>query len=196
MSRFPHPPIPPLQAAYIRAAGAPPLNLYRVLGNAPDMLDAWLRFAYALRSECTTSRVLRELIILRTAQLHRSSYEWIQHEIMARRAGLPEAKIHALSEWTTSDLFDVRERHALMLTEAMAFCRVTDDLADACAQVFDSGEMIELILTIGFYCMVPRVLDAIAVTTDGEEDAECEHAIRAVDRQLSSANVSTAQGVS
>jgi hypothetical protein len=45
---------------------------------------------------------------------------------------------------------------------------VADEKSAACAREFGSGELIELILTASFYVMVPRVLDAIAVTAEGE----------------------------
>ena len=44
------------------------LNLYRVLGHHAKLLSAWIEFAYTLRRDCTTTRTLRELMILRGAQ--------------------------------------------------------------------------------------------------------------------------------
>ena len=43
-------------------------NLYRVLGNAPDMLRAWLDMAWPLRTKPATSRRIRELMILAGAR--------------------------------------------------------------------------------------------------------------------------------
>jgi len=48
------------------------LNLYRVLGHHANLLSAWIEFAYTLRRDCTTARTLRELMILRGAQLEGS----------------------------------------------------------------------------------------------------------------------------
>lgn len=184
MTRYPQPDIPREQADYIAAAGANPLNLYRILGNSPAMLDAWLVFAYALRANCTTPRALRELMILRTAQLHDSQYEWEQHEAMAMKAGVREDQILNLGDWETSQSFSDREHAAIALTDAIYNCDVTNQIHDAAATFFTISEMIELVLTATFYCMVPRVLDAIAVTSEGEEDSECDRAIRSMDRKL------------
>ena len=76
------------------------VNLYRVLGNHPDLLQAWVEFAWALRQRCTTSRALRELVILRVAHLTGSRYEWTAHVKMAQAAGVPEAQIEALPAWS------------------------------------------------------------------------------------------------
>ena len=49
----------PAAAEKIAHLGARQLNLYRALENAPDVLDAWLRFAWSLRDACTTRGALR-----------------------------------------------------------------------------------------------------------------------------------------
>lgn len=178
MTRYPHLDLPPQLAVKIESAGARPLNLYRILANAPDMLDAWLNFAYALRSRPTVSRHIRELCILRTAQLHHCTYEWIQHEPMARKAGVTEAQIRSLDNWQVSNVFGLRERAAIHLTELLFANKLSENAERHIHALFTDAEMIELILTIGFYIMVPRVLLAIDANVEGEEDAECEGAIR------------------
>jgi alkylhydroperoxidase family enzyme len=185
MTRFPHLEPRPEAAARISAAGARPLNLYRILANNPTMLDAWLSFAYVLRADCVVPRDLRELMILRTAQQHHSAYEWDQHLRMALAAGVSMVKVNALNTWRGAmSEFSSRERAALNLTDAMCANKMTQAVHDLARQHFSDAEMIELIMTAGFYCMVPRVLQAIDATTEGEEDAECDRAVRSFDRQI------------
>ena len=62
-----------------RDAGHEPPDLYRVLANAPAMLKAWVDLAWPLRLEATTSRALRELIIMRVAVLTDAAFEWEAH---------------------------------------------------------------------------------------------------------------------
>src|SRR5207248_536351 len=75
------------------------LNLYRVLGHHAHLLSAWIEFAYTLRRDCTTPRTLRELMILRGAQLEGSAYEWHQHRRWARQQGVPPEQIEDLFFW-------------------------------------------------------------------------------------------------
>lgn len=175
MSRLPLANLDPAISERIAGLGGRPLNLYRLLGNQPRLLAAWVDFAYSLRSECRTSRILRELMILRTAQLANSAYEWHQHRIMARQAGVPEKQIAELAMWRGSTAFDAREQAALLLTEDIVAGHVQDATYKAVSEVFDDGEYIELVLTASFYVMVPRVLDAIAVTSEGESQV-ADHA--------------------
>ena len=52
-----------------RSKGGDLPNLYRVIGASPDMLKAWIDFAWSLRLDAKTPRGLRELMIMRGAQL-------------------------------------------------------------------------------------------------------------------------------
>jgi alkylhydroperoxidase family enzyme len=105
-------------------------------------------------------------MILRTAVVMRSGYEWQQHVTMAENAGVPSEKVHAVAAWQTSDLYEPQERAALMLTDAMLTGHVPDAVHDELAKHFTDAERVELILTAGFYAMVPRVLDACRVPVE------------------------------
>jgi len=136
IQRYPYAQVPAEVARHIRELGGRPLNLYRVLANAPPMLKIWVDFAYAVRRECKTPRSLRELMILRTAQLSESFYEWHQHRRMAREAGVPEQQVTELTMWRWSDAFDSRERAALAFTEAMVAGTVNDATHAELAQLY------------------------------------------------------------
>jgi alkylhydroperoxidase family enzyme len=144
------------------------LNLYRVLGHHANLLSAWIEFAYTLRRDCTTARTLRELMILRGAQLEGSAYEWHQHRRWARQQGVPPEQIEDLFFWRESPRFTDSERAALALTEAMMHGDVSDDVYAGLARHFSPSEIVELALTAGFYAMVPRVLNALRVPIEEE----------------------------
>lgn len=166
--RYPYADVPAELAARVAAGGVRPLNLYRVLANAPKLLEAWIGFAFALRANCRTPRALRELIILRTAILQQSAYEWHQHRIMAREAGVPETQVAELVMWRTSTVFDGKERAALALTDAIVAGNVDDETDAELGRHFDREESLELTITAAFYCMVPRILSATGVSSEGE----------------------------
>ena len=147
--------------------GMPP-NLYRALANHPAIVAAWTEFANTLRHGSRTPRALRELLILRGAQLMGSEYEWAQHLRMARRAGVPEAQIGALATWRTSPAFDAREKAALTLAEAVTQGRVSDEVYREVTRHFDHHDYVELAVTAGFYAMVARVLDAMGVQLEAD----------------------------
>ena len=147
--------------------GTPP-NLYKALGNHPRLIAAWTEFSKMLRHDTRTPRALRELVILRGAQLMRSEYEWAQHLAMARKAGVPEAQIRSLADWRSSPEFDAREKAALALSEAVTQGRVSDEVYAQAMQHFDHHDYVELAIVASFYAMVGRMLDAMGVQLDAD----------------------------
>jgi 4-carboxymuconolactone decarboxylase len=159
-------PLPSDVADLVADAGAKQVNLYKALGHAPDLLRAWIDFAWALRGHDMTSRRLRELMILRTAALHHSQYEWHQHRRMAREAGVTDYQVAELEMWRTSEAFDDQERAALALTDAIIESRVTDEVIDELERHFNHAQRVELTVTAAFYAMVPRILEALKVPVE------------------------------
>jgi len=147
--------------------GTPP-NLYRCLGNHPKLVAAWTEFSKMLRYDTRTPRALRELVILRGAQLMRSEYEWAQHVGMARKAGVREGQIAELSRWRTSSQFDNREKAAIALGEAVTQGRVPDDVYAEAHRHFDEHDYVELATVAAFYAMVGRMLDAMGVQLEDD----------------------------
>ncbi len=168
MQRVPNVEFPPeLKKRLEELWGSPP-NLYRALGNHAPLAAAWTEFARAIRYESRTPRELRELVILRGAQLMRSEYEWAQHLKMARKAGVREAQIAALAGWRESGEFDAREKAALLLAEAVTRADVSDEVYAAVSKHFDHATYVELALTAAFYAMVGRMLDAMRIQLEPE----------------------------
>ena len=168
MQRVPFASFEPVLLERLEALWGRPVNLYRCLANQPQLAAAWTEFFQALRAESRTPRALRELMILRSAQLAGSEYEWAQHLKMARKAGVREAQIDALARWRGSAEFDARERACLELQEAVVAGRVGDEVYAECARHFGHGEYVELTLTAAAYVMVPRVLEALRVPLDDD----------------------------
>jgi AhpD family alkylhydroperoxidase len=150
--------------ARLRAGGREPLNLHRTLAHAPELLRGMLGLAEALRHGAATPRRLRELVILRTAQLEASEYELAQHIPMAHAAGITDAEIAALPQWRESGFFDNPERAALAFTETL----VAGGPADAAdlAGTFAPGEIVELTATAAFYLMTARLVRALGIRVE------------------------------
>jgi len=157
-----------LQQKVVDLGGNPNINLYKILSNNPILLSSWIDFAYSLRNNCTTSRQVRELMILRGAQLCNSHYEWFQHEQMAIKCGISKEKIDSIKDWQKNPLFDEKEQVALELMESLIQNRgkINDELDKQLKTHFTESEYLELILTGSFYVMVPTVLEALQIPTE------------------------------
>ena len=168
MSRVPLAEFEPALKKRLEALWGTPPNLYRALANHPQLVAAWTEFSKMLRHDTRTPRALRELVILRGGQLMRSEYEWAQHLPMARKAGVSEAQINALSNWWTSAEFDAREKAALALAEAVTAGHVSDAVHVEAMRHFDHHDYVELAAVAAFYAMVGRMLDAMGVPLDAD----------------------------
>jgi alkylhydroperoxidase family enzyme len=156
-------------AEQLERVGGHGINLYRALANAPDMLRAYLGMAWGLRLDPQTPRTLRELVILRGAQVAESEYEWEHHIRMARSAGVPEEQIEAVGAWRDADVFSPAERAALALAEELGRGSVSQATSAELARHFSTPERVELIVTGSFYVMVARLLDAMDVPLEEED---------------------------
>ena len=160
-----------------RNAGREIPMLYRLLGNSPDMLEAWVGLAWPLRSKPTTSRALRELLIMQLAVLTNASFEWHAHWPAAVKAGVTPAQLAALGSWASSDLFDEPTKAALRCGDEMIANGGASAEAVAALRTHNNdAECIELILTSAFYSCVSHVLLTIGIEADashGEASPEC-----------------------
>jgi alkylhydroperoxidase family enzyme len=145
--------------------GTPP-NLYKQLANHPKVIAAWNEFARTLRHDSRTPRALRELMILRIAQLCGSEYEWQHHRRMAADAGVTDEQVAALGEAATSPAFDDAERVAVRLAEEQHALGVTDETMAELRRVLGDAAAVELSLLGAFYEAVARMLQAFGVEVE------------------------------
>lgn len=173
MARLPYvdPATAPEPVREALAGVAVPLNIFRMMAHAETNLRSLLRFGATILGRQQLSGRLRELAILRVAQLSGARYEWVQHVPIAKSTGVTEAQIAALEAGDAdAGCFDPRERLVLRFTdELVRDVRVSDATFASMAQEFPPREIVELILAVGFYMMIARLLETTAV--DLEDDA-------------------------
>jgi AhpD family alkylhydroperoxidase len=157
---------PRLQAVFGRVTEVWPSigNLYRTLGHSPLLLEKWIDFAWSLRHDSRSDRGLRELVIMRTAQLNATDYEWRHHYPMALEFGVTEEQLAELANWRSSELFSPLQRAVLAMAEELATTTsVSDATWDELSAHLDEVERIEVVLTAAFYACVSRVLGGLGV---------------------------------
>ncbi len=162
-------PDPVLQRSFSRVLATWPdiSNLYRTLGHAPVILEKWIDFAWTLRGEAVSDRGLRELVIMRTAQLNEADYEWRHHYPMATEHGVSAEQLAELDRWADSPRFSPAERAALAVAEELArTTQLSGPAWDGLSQHFAEVERIEIVLTAAFYACVSRVLGGLEIDVE------------------------------
>src|SRR2546427_4902150 len=99
------------------------LNLYRILGNQPSALAAFMGMSEYVRDRSSLPGQIRELIILATAQTLEVPYEWFHHERVARRLGVSDHKLRQLASWRESSAFAPTEKAAIAYADEVSRTR-------------------------------------------------------------------------
>ena len=145
------------------------LHLYAMLLHSGPVAEGWLCYLTAIRHECTLPGALRELVIMRIAQLNGAAYEAEQHAPIALREGVTQAQIDALGRWPESDRFDADQRAVLAYCDAMTrTVHVPDEVFAAVRRALDNRRLVELTATVGAYNMVSRFLEAMRIDARDE----------------------------
>lgn len=143
-------------------------NIFRTMANNPVVWRAYLRLGNGLWSACGLDVPTRELVILRTAILQHSAYEWHQHVRIGRQAGLSDARIVGLHHWRAGDLYSASERAILAYVDALAASdHPPTDVHASLAAHFPPATIVGVNLLVGYYVMTAKFLGAMEVETEG-----------------------------
>lgn len=144
------------------------LNIFRMMAHAETSFRPMLSLGMSILAQQELSAKLRELVILRVARLSAARYEWVQHVPIALAAGATEAQVAALECGNIDDAaFDALERAVLRFTtEVVERVRASDEAFAAVAALVSPRQVVELLLTIGYYMMIARLLESTAVDLD------------------------------
>ncbi len=148
------------------------LDLYRILLHSPSIASGWLNYLNALRFKSSLSPVLRELVILRIAQLNKAAYEAHHHLPIALSVGVSQAKLDVLEEWAQASVFDDPERAVLDYADSMTRdVQVPADVFAAVRRHLGDTDIVELTATIATYNMVSRFLEALSIHSSDRRGA-------------------------
>jgi alkylhydroperoxidase family enzyme len=135
----------------------PRINLFRMLANAPAMIGPTLRLGEAILTRGELDPKLRELVILRVARRTDSEYEWVQHEGIARLIGLSDDEIARAAD---------DRRPELRLVDSVLDGTPPEELVAEVAASLGRAQLLELILTAGYYAMLGGMMRAIRLDVD------------------------------
>jgi len=144
-------------------------NLHKLLVNSPDMARAFNGVGSFIRFKSKLDPRLRELAILQVGWLEKSEYEFTHHVRIGKEFGVTDQDIQALIAETEDRpsqleplvkavLRGAREMVRELAMSEATFAEIKRELSDA--------EMVDLVLTIAFYCAVVRVLATMKIDNE------------------------------
>ena len=144
---------------------------YNVLGTLSRHWQAAQKFTtWAYHTMGETSKLApreREILILRIGWMCQAEYEWGQHVIFARDAGLSNEEIARVKEGASaagwSD-FDATLLCAVDELHSEAF--VSDKTWAALSERYNEQQLMDVVFTVGQYNMVSMALNSFGVQLD------------------------------
>ena len=177
---------------YVEPAQAPPavreilerlpvqLNIFKLMAHAETDFVNLLRLGSTILGQQALPAKLRELAILRVAALSGARYEWVQHAPIARGVGVRDAQIEALERGQDdAPCFDEIERGVLRFTrEVVRDVKPSDAAFAAVHGGLGSRQTVELIVAIGFYMLIARLMETAEIDLDPPAEMKIIDAVR------------------
>ena len=147
---------------------APEVGLqFRALLNSPKAAGFLTSLGTQLRFNSTMPDHLKELAIIMLARHWNSDLEWTGHAVMAKNAGLSDDSIekvrtHRAGELTGDEAVIVKFVNQMLLDK-----EVTDETFAAAHAILGDRAVVELALTVGYYCAIDLAQIALRPEMEG-----------------------------
>ena len=146
-------------------------GFYNLVGTLSRHPEASKRIgqvsAHVLGPTSTLPARDRELLILRTAWLCRAEYEWAQHLLIGRQAGISDAEFERCRAGPDADGWAPLDASLLQAADELhAQQRITDTTWAALAQTYNAQQMMDIVLAVGQYTLVAMALNSFGTPLD------------------------------
>ena len=144
-------------------------NLHKLLVNSPDMARAFSGLGGYIRHKSKLNPRLRELAILQVGWLEKSEYEFTHHVKIGKEFGVTDDDIAGLMIETEGIQSKLEPLARAILKGAREMAREIEMSVETFAEIkrhLSNEEMVDLVLTIAFYCAVVRVLATMKIDNE------------------------------
>ncbi len=141
-------------------------NIFKTLAHHEKLAKRWLVFANHVMFKSTLPPRERELAILRMGWLCQAEYEWAQHVLLGREAGLSDEDTEHIKAGSGSH-WNCHENHVLTAVDELhQNSEISDPTWAGLAQTYDEQQLLDFIFTCGQYNLVSMVLKSLRVPLD------------------------------
>ena len=149
-----------------------PINLFRQLVNSTGGARAFGTLGHYIRHKSTLDPRIREMAIIQVGFLTKSEYEYTHHiKLGTEQFGVSEEDISAITNETTGIQTKLTEFERAVLASAREMVtdlKISNENFDILQNNLSHEHLIDLVLTIAFYCGVVRVLATLEIDNEPE----------------------------
>jgi len=164
-------------AVYERLYGAPerpapdtlPITA-AVLLRHPSMYERYIGLARELMNGALPARY-RELAVLRNAWILQAPFEWGEHVLIGKAAGLTSEEIERVTAGSGAAGWDERDRAILRAAEELhADTVISDETWAQLASFLSDEQLIELPIVVGWYALVAFAYNSLRMPLRPENE--------------------------
>lgn len=124
----------------------------------PALAKAFLTFNNHVATASSVSKRCRELLILRISWLRRSEYEFVQHVVLGRNAGLSEAELARIQLGPDAPGWDPLDADLVRAADELhADARIRDDTWERLSAHFSAEQLMDIVFAVGCYDVLAMV---------------------------------------
>jgi 4-carboxymuconolactone decarboxylase len=144
--------------------GARGANGFGVLFNYPALAKAFLTFNQHVAIASSLSKRQRELVILRISWLRRSEYEFVQHLVVGRNAGLSDAEIERTEQGPDAAGWDALDADLVRAADDLHNdARIADATWSRLSSALRREQLMDLVFLVGCYDVLAMVFKTFGV---------------------------------
>jgi alkylhydroperoxidase family enzyme len=150
-----------------------PGNWWTVFAQTPELMGHMVAgFGLFSSPDRDLDPKLREIALTRTGFTAASQFVFSQHCKAARRVGVSDEQLIAISAWTTSDVFDATERAVLAYADELVLAdgRVQDATFAVLSEHLSETEIIELTYAVASYKLHALMCRALRLEYDDVDE--------------------------
>ena len=143
------------------------INIFATMANHPKLADKWNSFGLYILRESTLPPREREMLILRIGWLCRSEYEFGQHTVVGKSAGLTDEEIKRITEGPKATGWDPFDASLLRAVDELYYdAFIADATWNALAKRYNQQQLMDVVATVGQYNLVSMFLNSFGVQLD------------------------------
>lgn len=156
-----------LLGGYEKMNKRPALNIFKTLAHHSKLYKRWSVFGNHVLFKSSLPARDREILILRIGWLCRSEYEWGQHVVIGKQAGLTDEDIQHIMQGPDAEGLDPFKATLLRATDELYVDSfISDHTWNTLSERYNTHQLLDVIFTVGQYNLVSMALNTLGVQLD------------------------------